>query len=505
MSRRRNWIEQTNPLRGLSPSVVVGRLEAGMRGELPQLMWLYHIIEQSDPDLMALVERRTSSIAEMDWNVVADEVAATAAAGEHPAVAKLRAAYDKMENLQEAVVHLAMASFRGFAICQLQDAAGNPAAPGSAERVACLPSWCFVRDGRAGAFKWNPDAQQTSFDSLPGEPLDPIRDRLLIRTVERPIDRVALVKFVRSNFTQKAWADYIEKVAKDGVFIIEPPGVDDTKREEFKTAAQDASDAGGGSLPNGTSVQFTNASRGLSPFEAHMRFLREQLVMAGTGGMLTMIASPTGIGQGASDAHTETFRSIARKEALEISEIFQRFFDRPLFELAYPGEPHAAWFELAYREETSAAALVDQGVKLSTMFDLDPEEWSRKTGLKLARKAIPAAPAPSGFAMNAERKIRPAPDDADLQRANAALVSQAVEKELGIRDGLLKEFFADLDAKAAGGSLTDAEFLDRLQLLADEMPELLDGRGVEDRAALYEGIMGAAIANQVAAAGKEDA
>lgn len=496
MSRRRNWIEQTNPLRGLSPLTVVGRLEAGMRGELPQLMWLYHIIEQSDSDLMALVERRTSSIAEMDWNVVAQQEAAAPAAPTPPAVAKLRAAYDKVGNLQEAVVHLAMASFRGFAICQLQDAAGNPAAPGAAERIVCLPNWCFVRDGRAGMFKWNPDAMQTSFDALPGEPLDPMRDRLLIRTVERPIDRVALVKFVRSNFTQKAWADYIEKVAKDGVFIIEPPGVDDTKREQFKASAQDASDAGGGSLPNGTTVQFTNASRGLSPFEAHMRFLREQLVMAGTGGMLTMIASPTGIGQGASDAHTETFRSIARKEALEISEIFQRFFDRPFLDLTSPGEPHAACFELAYREETSAAALVDQGVKLSGMFDLDPEEWSRKTGLKLARKAIPAAPAPSGFALNSAANRAATTAKAagrEAHRVMAALADSAVAEIASATAADLAPLRERIDAIVA---MDDPDaFYAAIEALRDELPDYLPddpeaAKAIEDAlaAALFNGI-----------------
>lgn len=69
MSRRKNWIEQTNPLRWLTPATVVGYLEAGQRGELAMLMWLYHIIEQSDPDLLALVERRTSAVCEMDWNI----------------------------------------------------------------------------------------------------------------------------------------------------------------------------------------------------------------------------------------------------------------------------------------------------------------------------------------------------------------------------------------------------------------------------------------------------
>jgi phage gp29-like protein len=502
-SRRKNWVEQTNPLKGLDPSVVVGRLDAGMRGELPLLQWLYYIIEQSDPDLMALVERRTSAIAEMDWNIGVAPVEAGKPRMTDGATATLRAAYDRIDNLQEAVVHLALASFRGFSVCQLQDAAGRPAAPGEAVRIDCLPSWNFVRDGRAGAFKWNPEARQTTFENLQGEPLDPGRDHLLIRAVERPIDRVALVKFVRSNYAQKAWADYIEKVAKDGVFITEPPGLDEAKREEFKNAAQTASDGGGGSLPNGSTVQFANASRGLSPFEAYMRFLREQLVMAGTGGMLTMIASPTGIGEGATDAHSETFKSIARKEAREISEIFQRHFDAPILARAFPNEPVSAWFELAYREETSATALVDQGLKLSQFFELDPAEWSEKTGLKLAKKVLPATPGatmfralPAAAALN--RDARPAPD---LEKANVALVSKAVEAALGLREGLLKEFFADLDAKAKERTLTDAEFLDRVELLVQSVPEAMGDRGVEDLAAIYEGLMGAGVANQLAATG----
>ncbi|MCZ7593103.1 MAG: hypothetical protein M5U15_13640 [Kiritimatiellae bacterium] len=127
MSRRKNFIEQTNPLRGLTPTAVVNYIEAGQRGELPMLMWLYYIIEQSDPDLLALVERRTSAVCEMDWNInVAPNAGETQSADAGLAKTDLRAAYDKIENLQQAIAHLALASFRGFSICQLQDADGNP-------------------------------------------------------------------------------------------------------------------------------------------------------------------------------------------------------------------------------------------------------------------------------------------------------------------------------------------------------------------------------------------
>ena len=398
MSRRRvSYIEQTNPLRGLSPARVVAVLEASQRGELAELMWLYHIIEQSDPDLLALVERRSAAVCEMDWSIGVAQGAQT----EDGSADVLRAAYDRIENLQEAIAHLALASFRGFSICQLQDADGAPAAPGAATRIACLPHWCFVRDGLSGPFKWNPEARRAGFDGVPGEALDPERDRLLIRTVGRPIDRVALVKFVRANFAQKAWADYIEKVAQDGVFVIEPPNVDETKRGEFASSARDAAEGGGGTLPHGSSIEFANVSRGLAPYDSYMRFLREQLVMAGTGGLLTMISEPTGIGGGATGAHAEAFKTIARKEAREISEVFQRYFDTPLLRAVFPGERPRAYFTIAYREETDVGALIDQAVKLATVFDLDPAEWSEKTGFALSRRAAPAQP--PAFAFNARR------------------------------------------------------------------------------------------------------
>ncbi|MCZ7593104.1 MAG: hypothetical protein M5U15_13645 [Kiritimatiellae bacterium] len=355
-----------------------------------------------------------------------------------------------------------------------------------------------MRDGIRPAFRWNPDAQQTSFDALAGEPLDPIRDRLLIRVVERPINRIALVKFIRSNFTQKAWSDYIEKVASDGTFITEPPGMTDEKREAFAASAANASEGGGGTLPYQSDVKFANMQRGLAPFEPHMRFLREQLVMAGTGGLLTMLSEPTGIGGGATGAHADAFRTIARKEAREISEVFQRGFDKPLLLSHFPGQPISAWFELAYREETDTGALTSQVVELAQVFDLDPDEIGEKTGLKLSRRVVPAQPAAFSFnsARDAVRGTRGT--ESAQERANQSLVSEAVEKTLGARRGLLKDFFADLDAQP--GSLSEAQFLDRLEKLVDALPELIGDSGLDDAQSIYEGVMGAGLANQIAAA-----
>jgi hypothetical protein len=395
-------------------------------------------------------------------------------AGQSAQAEVLRAAYDRIENLQQAIAHLALASFRGFSICQLQDNNGNPAAPGAATRIECLPHWCFVRDGQDGAFKWNPDAQQTSFDTLAGEPLDPVRDRLLIRAVPRAINRVALVKFVRSNFTQKAWADYIEKVANDGVFITGPQNVPAGQETKYETTAENASAAGGGYLPFGCKVDFANTQRGLSPFEDHMRFLREQLVMAGTGGLLTMLAEPTGIGQGASSAHQEAFKQIARSEAKAISEIFQKNFDKPLLAERFPGEPVSAWFELAYREETDASQMIEQGVALSQVFDLDASEWSEKTGLRLAPKSgapqigigAPPSGARSAALMNSAKRVR----NRQSQDAALALVKQSLERLAEAEAKDLNAIYGRIEELI---SADETAFAGKLAKLREDLPDLL--------------------------------
>lgn len=419
----------------------------------------------------------------------------------NPQADVLRAAYDRLENLQQAIAHLALASFRGFSICQLQDAQGSPAAPGEAVKLACLPHWNFVRDGIRPVFKWNEEARQTSFDALAGEPLDPIRDRLLIRVVDRPINRIALIKFVRSNFTQKAWADYIEKVASDAVFIMEPPGVSEAKRPEFEAQAANANAAGGGTLPYQSDVKFANTQRGLAPFESHMRFLREQLVMAGTGGLLTMLSEPTGIGGGATSAHADAFQTIARKEAREISEIFQRHFDLPILQSAFPGEPVNAWFELAYREETDAAALVGQVAQLAQVFELDPDEVGEKIGLKLAAKPQPQLPS-APFQLPAATVLNTAGKTASsaLPDADSSLVSEAVAKTLGMQADLLKPMFSKLDAKAKAGGVSDAELLDAMEELANQLPELIGDQPVEELAKITEGLLGSGLINQLSSA-----
>jgi hypothetical protein len=387
--KTKNWVESTNPLRDLTPARIVQYLEEFDRGEMARVQWAFAKIEESDPDLLALLARTLAPLEGMDYDIKGSDEDEMAALVEQQ-VPELKRAYGNLENLREAISHLALAKFRGFSICQCQDENGKPVPPGEATRIACLDHWNFVRDGRSGAFRWNPSGDAATFDSVAGEALDQRRDFLIIRECARPVDRIALVKYVRSNYTQKAWADFIETAARQGVAIIEPNGIgsDATAAAAFRTAAEAFSDGNSVALPNGTTVNFANAQRGQLPFESHMRFLREQLVLAGTGGLLTMLSEPTGIGGGATGAHDKAFAQITAGEAMKISEVFQKHFDKAVLVVPKP----VAYFSLAAREETAPGSILDDAVKAKNAgLSVDPIEMSEKTGYTLT--AAPAAPA----------------------------------------------------------------------------------------------------------------
>lgn len=51
-------------------------------------------------------------------------------------------------------------------------------------------------------------------------------------------------------------------------------------------------DDGRGYLPNGSDIKFVNGGGGRPPFLEHIDYLDRQIVIAATGGLLTMLAEP---------------------------------------------------------------------------------------------------------------------------------------------------------------------------------------------------------------------
>ncbi len=385
VSQANRWRESYNPLRGLTLSRAVSLLEGYYRGEMADLQWTYYFIEQTDPDLFALVERRTSAICALDWDIKLvperkrgkdfDEVLA----GEQRDA--LREAYDRIDNFAEAIEHLALATFRGFAHLE-KHYDGTPAVV----HLEPLDPWNVVRDGLRGAWKYNPDARPTTFQGLPEEMLlDP--RMWVIRETKRHVNRIGLIKFIRQNLSQKDWDAFIEIYGIPGVIIVGPPNLAPDKETEFATAAKDVAEGGSGYLPHGSTAQTSDGPRGVNPFRDHLKYLQEQLILAGTGGLLTMLTQ-SGSGTLAGSAHQETFDLIARSEAERISEVMRVGFDIEVLSGAFPDKPQLAYFDLAAGDQVDPGEVIDHVGKLAVAgYRVDVEEVSEKTGYRITTKS----------------------------------------------------------------------------------------------------------------------
>ena len=205
----------------------------------------------------------------------------------------------------------------------------------------------------------------------------------IIREVKRHVNRIGLVKHLRQSLAQKDWTSFVEIYGLPGVVVIAPPKMPADKEREYRDAADIVSEGGSGYLPHGASICTSLGPRGDSPFADFLRFLTEQLVLAGTGGLLTMLTA-SGSGTLAGQAHQETFRQIARSEARRISEVFQKQFDAEVLRREFPGQPVRAYFELAANEEPEVGELIDHALRLHQAgFAMDARQLGEKTGYRI--------------------------------------------------------------------------------------------------------------------------
>jgi phage gp29-like protein len=389
------WREQYNPVAGLTMSRARELIESYPRGDFADLMWTFGApftgIENADADLLALIELRSSAVQELDWEITKKDAKTrdfdqTLADEQESA---LREAYDDIDNLQEAIEHLCLSSFRGFSHCEKYRKPDR-----SIYHLEVLDQWNVVRDGTRGAWRWNPLAQPLTFRSLP-EQFTLNMTNFVFREAKRPIGRIALVKWIRENLSQKDWDAFIEIYGIPGGVVTMPPNVPVDRERDYESAARGIAKGGSGALPSGSTYTPNDSPRGTNPFRDHLQYLSEKLVLAGTGGKLTMLAE-SGTGTLGGGAHMETFERIGRKEARAISETFQKSIDAEIMRVLFPGRPALAYFALGQNEETDPVQFVAQVASLATAgYDVDLEQIKEKTGLRVTKRPV-NAPQPFG-------------------------------------------------------------------------------------------------------------
>lgn len=396
------WRDQYNPLRNLVISRVVTIMEAAERGDFAELQLVMRKIEKRYPVLKALKSRRLAALEKLDWDIkVMDPLpeGVTEAQAEQQRTF-LRSRYDLIENLTDAFGFLVTAEFRGYAILQKHRVcSGESMTAAKHDGAVCefhwLPQDQFARDGAFGDWYYNKDsrmgigldsvrAQLGEANRIGSEQLP--REEFLIREVESPLYEVALIAFVNWAMGRKDWSAFVEIFGLPNAIVILPPGIPQGKEDEYRSAAEKVADGVSGALPNGSDAKFpTSSVRGSAPFKEFCEAHDQDVVLAGTGGLLTMLSMPTGIGQGASGEHGDAFDDIAEADARKINSVLQTQFDKLELAQEFPNQPVAVYFELCSRDEQDVTETINQIATLKGAgYAVAREVVAEKTGFELA-------------------------------------------------------------------------------------------------------------------------
>jgi len=412
------WRDAYNPLRGMSLPRLLSLLDAGERGQYADLQWFYHYMERSDAMVFAVMQRRRAALLACDWDIKevsgyggdgvsgsengsADSVLASEQVAPQQSrarrgvdsvlaeeqVAFLREAYDRIENLRDAMGFLFSGFFRGYAHLEK-----HYTASGIIQRLEPVEQWFWVRDGLYGPWEYNQNAVSGRYRGLPIEPADFV----IVDTV--PLNRLLSVLYLGRTLTLKDWDSFLEVYGIPSVFLVGPPNTPESKEEEYQRIAEQLIADGRGYLPNGSDIKYVNGGGNRPPFKERIEYLDRQITLAATGGLLTMLAE-SGSGTLAGNAHANTFTQIARGDALTLSEVFQKHVDLPLLAEFFPGQPVLAYFEFAPPVSEESSRVVEDALKLAKAgVRIDPDELSEKTGYRVDEGELPSPRTPKEMA-----------------------------------------------------------------------------------------------------------
>lgn len=386
-----SWLELQNPLRGLTVTKTVQIFDFARAGSYADLQWLYREIENADPILLTVSERRASSLLSRDWDVKAYEASKVrgydeALADDQRGFLKLAFAQSERGNLTDTLEHLSTAFFRGFAHARPLYSENMQGIDG----FDVLDNWNFCRDHQTGTWYWNPSAQSTpdikDVTEIPAGELASV-----IRT--KHVDYPAMEIYIRRALGDRKYGIFLERYGIPPVIIIMPQDGDKARETEYRAAAELVAKGGSGALPYGSQVNYATEARGADPFNAFLARQEKLIVLMATGGTLGSLASPTGIGGGASDVQDKAFMDIIMRDCSILASSLNRTCTRALLNAAFPGKPHLAYFDFADRKPTASQVFEDAGKAKTAGYTVAQSDLEERTGYTLERDA--AAPVPS--------------------------------------------------------------------------------------------------------------
>lgn len=377
------FLERTNPLRGLSIREASNIMDAARSGETQWLHWLFQEIETHNPILLTCVERRSAALAGFNWSLVERYSAADSGLAQEQKTAA-NEFFSDIENLAEAIEHLALAFFRGFSHVQPiwnED--------GSVTEINLPDSWRFALRGG----KWFYTDGVTGGDAVDCE-----NANLCTIVRKRAVDIPALAVHIRSAIGERDWGRFLERYALPKPAIIMPPNVTEGDKAQFLAGGQGAENGQTTVWPHGTSItDFASGARGVDPFNAFIEHQQKLIVLLATGGTLTSLAQAD-TGSLAGGAQMDVWREIVARDATIIAQSINRDILREFLDRKFPNLPYCVDFTFDTEKKPTAKEIFEMAVIAKNAgYTIDKAELEAETGYTLEKDVPPSPMGNMGF------------------------------------------------------------------------------------------------------------
>lgn len=391
---RANLRATRNVLPHLTPRECVRLYQLWREGKYADPQIVFDELEEYDETLGTVVDNRQSALGEMDWDVLilskavgdSEELGTLAEAQQQFVTAALQ----RVENLDEALLHLGMAKFRGYAHLEIFPTAGG-------EKWLPIAPWFLSRPERGGAWFYNEMA-----DCAPANVESMDMERVIYMECHRPIDIAAMFLICAKANAVTNWDGFLERFGDPSLILKTPPNTTDEQMQAFADMLRSFVGAGTGVVPAGSEFETIETRQTSNEhFSTRAEWCDKAIVRRATGGMLTVLAE-SGTGTLAGSAHAETFARLAGADAKAVAAAVTRQYVKRLVAAKFPGKPCLVYFSLAAPESEDENAEVDKVVKLAGAgYHASEEEVSERVGMTVTYTApAPAAPA-GGLMMNA--------------------------------------------------------------------------------------------------------
>jgi phage gp29-like protein len=241
-----------------------------------------------------------------------------------------------------------------------------------------------------------------------------------------------------------------------------PQDGDKARETEYRTAAENVAKGGSGALPFGSQVNYATEARGADPFNAFLARQEKLIVLMATGGTLGSLASPTGIGGGASDVQDKAFADIIMRDCSIIASSMNRICTDQLLNAAFPGRPHLAYFDFADRRPTASQVFDDASKAKSAGYTVAQADLEERTGYTLERDTTVTPPVLNKTEPILNKEETPAPatllqnDGSALQNASKGVeATKTVSKTPPSPEAIL-EGITEVTQKSMYEALLDA-------------------------------------------------